>query len=176
LRPKGWLIDIWTLQDSWAFKEKLVRPVSFDQLVRTTFLNVEAIAVRITNRPGLPREIYTSGFFEAIAARVLDISFEPNPFPQLCVVRTFVSALRLNFAISPRLGKYLLQHTEKLPSRALIDIQQSHYGKIRISEGKMKEYLDHVAEQLSANSRAAIWLPTTGKEQLELSRYWSPSV
>jgi len=45
LRPRGWLIDIWTLQDSWAFKEKLVQPANFDQLVRTTFLNVEAIAI-----------------------------------------------------------------------------------------------------------------------------------
>lgn len=175
LRPKDWLIDIWALQDSWAFKKKLAHPINFDQLVKTTFLNVEAVAVEVASKPGSAREIYSSGFFEAIAGKILDINFEPNPFPQLCVVRTLISALRLNFGISPRLGKYLIRNTHGLPVRELVELQESHYSKVRIESNKMVEYLTYIEEQLCLNSSHAIWLPTTRQEQLELSQSWSPS-
>src|SRR5438045_6730879 len=34
LRTRGWMIDIWALNDTWAFREKLKEQVSFESLVQ----------------------------------------------------------------------------------------------------------------------------------------------
>lgn len=77
---------------------------------KTTFLNVEAAAVELATVHGKSRRIYTHGFFEALADRTLEINFEENPFPALCVVRALITAARLQFLIGPKLSKYLVHY------------------------------------------------------------------
>jgi hypothetical protein len=174
LRTTGWMIDIWALRDTWAFREHLKEPVSFESLVQTTFLNVEAVAAEIPIQIGRPRPIYSAGFFESVASKILDINFEPNPHPGLCVVRSITMALRLNWRISKRLGAYIVQHASLIPLQRLMAVQESHYGKIRIQQTRMLEYLRAIDEQLYDNSVQEIRLPATQVEQLELSKYWTP--
>src|ERR1700733_11911919 len=130
LRTTGWMIDIWALRDTWAFREHLKEPASFDNLVQTTFLNVEAVAAEIPTQLGRPRPIYSGGFFESVTSKVLDVNFEPNPHPGLCVVRSITTALRLDWRISKRLGAYIVQHASLIPLERLMGIQESHYGRI----------------------------------------------
>jgi hypothetical protein len=160
LRSQGWLIDVWAIQDSWAFKQKLIAPIGFDQLVQTTFLNVEAIAIEVTTSPGIPRKIYSAGFFEAIRQRVLDISFEPNPFPELCVVRSLVSASSLKFAVSRRLAEYLVKHGRQSSIKELIDVQVSHYGDVKISADQIAGQLAYLERKVERISTEAIKFPT----------------
>jgi hypothetical protein len=174
LRAKGWLIDIWTLKSTWAFRERLKESISFDNLVQTTFLNVEAVAAELPIQPGRPRPFYSAGFFEATERKVLDINFEPNPYPGLCVVRSIMTALRLDWVMSRRLGTYIVQHASLAPVQTLIEIQESHYGKIRIRPTRMLEYLQSIDNQLHENSTNEIRLPATRVEQLEFSNYWTP--
>lgn len=174
LRSTGWMIDIWALRDTWAFREHLKEPVSFDSLVQTTFLNVEAVAAEIPTQHGRPRPIYSAGFFESITRKVLDINFEPNPHPDLCVIRSITTALRLNWRISKRLGAYIVQHASPIPLQKLMAVQESHYGRIRIQQTRMLEYLRAIDKQLHDNSVHEIRLPATQIEQLELSKYWTP--
>jgi hypothetical protein len=174
LRPTGWLVDIWALSDTWAFRERLKEPISFETLVETTFLNVEAIAAEIPTQLGRPRPIYSAGFFESVSRRVLDTSFEPNPHPALCVVRSITTALRLNWRMSKRLAAYIIQHATKIPVAQLMAVQESHYGKIRIQPARMLEYLRAINDQLQTDSICEIALPATQSEQLEFSKYWTP--
>jgi hypothetical protein len=167
LRTKDWLIDIWRLGDTWAFREHLVPDVSFAQLVRTTFLNVEAIAAEIFTTQGKQRRIYSHGFLEAVKRRVVDINFEPNPFPALCVVRSLITAIKLNFSMSRRLAEYIVLHGIQTPNETLMQAQESHYGKIPIGSSRMAEYLSYIEHQLGAGSDT-IQLPTTRAEQLDL--------
>ncbi|SRR6266403_619007 len=174
LRPKGWMIDIWALRDTWALREHLIGPITFDGLVQSTFLNVEAVAAELPTLPGRPRAVYSAGFFEAADKKVLDINFQPNPHPVLCVIRAITTAVRLNWLISRRLGAYILQHASSTSTGKLMTVQESHYGKIRIREKRMEEYLKSIDEQLRANYIEAIRLPATQVEQLQLSKYWTP--
>ncbi len=45
LRSAEWLFDVWPLERTWAIMEDKVGVPSFSYLPRTTFLNVEAVAV-----------------------------------------------------------------------------------------------------------------------------------
>jgi hypothetical protein len=175
LRPTGWLIDIWLLKDTWAFREHIKAPVSFESLVETTFLNVEAVAAEIPTHPGRARPIYTAGFFESVNKKVLDINFEPNPYPGLCVVRSVITALRLNWRISRRLGTYIVEYANKLPTQELMNIQSSHYGRIRIQQARRLEYFQAIEKQLKDPAIGDISLPATRAEQLELSHFWTPT-
>jgi hypothetical protein len=171
LRTKGWLIDIWSLSDTWAFRQAGVMKPTFSELVHTTFLNVEAIAADIATRRGRSREIYTLGFFEAIERRVLDINFEPNPYPALCVVRSITTALRLKYSLSRRLAEYILRHAGAQPLEQLMKAQESHYGQVRIQQVRMLECLNSIEDQLRTKDAEVIRLPANRQEQLELATH-----
>ena len=59
---------------------------------KTTFLNVEAVAVELNPRPTRSRKLYESGFFEGVATETIEINLEENPFPDLCVARSLLTA------------------------------------------------------------------------------------
>ena len=174
LRPKGWLIDVWTLNNTWAFRTGFLKNPSFTQLPCTTFLNVEAVAAEIVPQSGYPRRIYSAGFFEAVENKLLDINFEPNPYPALCTVRSIITALRLGFSLSGRLAQYIVNCARELPAQAFVDAQMSHYGNVRVRQGRLLEYIDSLEKQLHASAEAVVYLPENRKEQLELSTYWAP--
>ena len=100
----GWQFDVWPLAETWAFRQNVIRPVTFETLPKTTFLNIEAVVVRLDTRAWRYREIYTHGFFEAMLTRTLEINCEANPYPILCVVRSLLMAAKLNFSIGPKLA------------------------------------------------------------------------
>lgn len=141
-------IDIWALENTWALRREPTEYPSFDRLVRTTFLNVEAIAADVLPKRGKKRTIYSAGFFESIRNRMLDISFEPNPYPQLCIVRSLITALRLNWLVSRRLASYIVRQAATTPIQTLLDIQSSHYGGLKISLPEIQAYLQSMERRL----------------------------
>src|SRR5579859_29471 len=78
MEENGWLFDMWPLADTWAFKEALISGKDFERLPRTTFLNVEAVAVELRTKPGRKRGIYSYGFFEAMLTQTVEINLREN--------------------------------------------------------------------------------------------------
>ena len=103
---EGWPLDIWPLERTWAFRHMAIAP-TFKNLPRTTFLNVEAIAVDISNPACSEKALYEQGFFNAIALRTVEINLQENPYPALCVVRSLITACKLNFLVGENLLKYI---------------------------------------------------------------------
>lgn len=175
LRTQGWLIDIWRLQDTWAVKTGLVPAQGIEDLVRTTFFNIEAIAADIHTVKGRPRHVYSSRFFDAITEQTLDVNLEENPYPGLCVVRTILMAIRLDFLLSRRLASYVVKQASKISMTRLIEAQESHYGKIRIDESRIEMVVQSLSDQLARNSVERLRVPATRSEQLALWTYWQPT-
>jgi hypothetical protein len=175
LQTKGWQVDIWGLQDTWAFRNYHFESSGFDSLVRTTFLNVEAIAAEIQTTRGRKRKIFSAGFFEAIENQVLDINFEINPHPALCIVRSILMAIRLDFVLSRRLAEYLAEQMHSTTIAELMEVQEAHYGMVRIRKPRMQELLASISGQLSDQSIITVRLPATRLEQLDLWQYWTPA-
>lgn len=168
LDAKGWLFDIWNLQDTWAFREGLVEGRNFSDLPKTTFLNVEAVVAEVAPKPGKRRRVFSNGFFEAMHSRTIDINFEENPFPGLCVVRSLLAAYKLNFALAPRLTAYIMHYAGKISVDELLDIQRSHYGRIRHDSSTLHSWLRHLASHRSTSRLSGIKLPRVAGEQLFL--------
>jgi hypothetical protein len=137
--------DIWSLSSTWAFQTGEFGNASFSSLPNSTFLNVEAVAIDALRQQGA-RCVFESGFFDALAKQEVEINFEPNPFPALCVVRSVVTLQSLRFSAGPRLIQYILNWRRRLGIPALLDAQLSHYGRIVV---KAKE-LDRISVELAA--------------------------
>lgn len=143
-------MDVWPLSSTWAFREKLVSPISFDGLVKTTFFKTDALAVEIVPQIRGGRIVYENGFFKAWESRILEINLEANPFPELCVVRGIRLADVYKFALSPHFVWYLIRVLDEISLNSLEEIQASHYGQIYYNKSffiKFRELLEvHLAK------------------------------
>jgi hypothetical protein len=160
-------VDMWTLDSTWAFRERLVYGRDFSDLPRTTFLNVEAIAAEFHTQPGRARTVYTRGFFRGIQERQVEINLEDNPFPALCIVRSLITAQRLRFSLGPRLVRFILHHARRIPIEELEAIQRSHYGRIRLNRHQLHALTVLIREQASHIKIRPVMMPH--EQQLALS-------
>lgn len=167
VRLYKWTFDIWSLNATWGFKAGHMRP-TFENLPKTTFFNIEGIAAELNTPRQHKRELYSSGFSDAIRSRILDINFEPNPFPQLCIIRGLLTAARHDLMISPRLARYMIRQGNRSEIVAIVDAQSKHYGIVRLRPRDIERWLDHIALNLELNEEAPVKLPITPPEQLEL--------
>lgn len=167
LQIEGWDVDIWTLDQTWAFAQGLVQPAGFESLPATTFLNVEAVAAALAVLRGRPRQVISQGFFEAFRDRNLDINLEVNPYPALCAVRSLIAAARLGFSLSRRLADYVLRCEVEHSLAGLVEAQLSHYRHQIASREELRFWIASIRERMGRTS-GSIPLPLTRERQLEL--------
>ena len=170
LNVRGWMVDVWPLSDTWALRELGVGSRDFQALTRTTFLNVEAVVIDLTNHRRMGRQIYSSGFFEAIRGRALDINLEENPFPELCAIRALVTASKLRYGLSKRLASYVAHHVGTAPLRVFCSrpAQPLRPGQARCGNAsrlaedhsRADEHSSRNSCSLRANSTSALEGPT----------------
>jgi hypothetical protein len=163
LELRRWHFDIWPLQSTWAFlNDQALDPIP-ENLPKTTFLNVEAIAAELYPN-GEVGPIVESGFFTAVRTRELDINFEPNPYPALAAIRAIATAVRLRFCVSPKLGRYILMAKQRFGAEGLVAAQDSHYGLVRFPTGAIQRLSDHIASELTKYPNNSIELPDDARQ------------
>lgn len=164
LRIHGWHFDVWPLAQTWAFHQKIVPSPSFANLPKTTFLNIEAVAVRLDTEEGRYREIHSHGFFEAVETRTLEINSEANPYPLLCVLRALVMAAKLRFAIGPRLAAYIAEHASSSSIEDLMRVQWEHYKRHTYSAAMLDSWLRTVVRRRKITKRSPVELPSHAEQ------------
>lgn len=153
LRDMEYEIDLWPLARTWAFCALGVGSRDFTDLPRTTFLNVEAMAVRLgasERRLGPWDETFFRGFLD----QTVEVNLEDNPNPLGCVVRSLVTTHRLGFSMGPKLVSYFHRHTLGRYLEELIDFQMSHYGHVILSLGQLAVIRQSVKEHLRTSRSA----------------------
>ncbi len=132
------MVDVWSLENTWAFKKGLI-PASPQNLPYTVFFNINSVAVDLTNK-----KTYIGKFAEALDSKVLDIVLEKNPLPELCVLRAFVLQELKKFNFSSRLERFITywKTTTKDSMEKLYLAQKKHYGKEILSVEQIRDYLN----------------------------------
>jgi hypothetical protein len=163
----GWKVDIWALEETWAFKQQpsFFRGVkAIEALPKTTFLNVEGIAVELNPSPGQARKIYEHEFFDALQQQTLDINFELNPYPDFCLLRTFLTAFELRFALSFQLLQYIWDHVQDDDIDSLVDrlvaLQSENYGIVRLNRKWLIESMHEIRNHLDTDKEVPLHLST----------------
>lgn len=157
LKMGDYPFDIWSLGDTWAFRNEKVHQIEFASFPKTTFLNIDAIAFKWGNAS--EDKIFSNGFFESILTRTLEINLEENPFPETCVVRSLMMASMLNFGIGPKLATYILRHSKTASSKELQRIQNVHYGYVALDGEDLRSCFNAIETQLSHSKTATVFLP-----------------
>jgi hypothetical protein len=166
LKVGDWPVDIWRLEDTWALRRNSL-PLSLSQLPKTTFLTSESIAVSLHTQVGQERKVFAERFFESIASRVVDINYESNPYPELCVVRSLVTAFRLNVAIAPDLCVYIANVGAGMSRTDLEAVQLSHYGGVRYPGATLASCISRIVVHVENHGRTMTFWPAP-RQQLTL--------
>jgi hypothetical protein len=153
-----WIFDVWPLRTTWRFTvDKTLLPTP-ENLPRTTFFDVEAIAVTLDG-PEKIGDIFTAGFFEAIEKRCIDINYRNNPYPTLCAVRTIIMAWKLHYHISARLAHYFIDTVLEYGASELVLTQKQHYKQVLLQEREIDELKSYFIRAVASNSQTTISLP-----------------
>ncbi len=137
----GLIVDFWSLGETWAYKNKILKCCSTEYvkcLTNTVFLNIDAIVY------DMKRDIwFEEGYQEARKTKVLDVILERNPEVPLNVVRAMVLKKRYNMVYSKRLKEIIRAEKEKSGnfSDILMDIQLARYKKVILSREMIEEEL-----------------------------------
>jgi hypothetical protein len=165
---KGWRVDIWPLWETWAIRQGLVGEPSPTALTQSTFLNVEAVALTLDPQGNDGRIVYDSGFFEGVQEKLLDINLEPNPYPELSIVRSLMTASKLDFALSPRLVEFIDHQSGSIDMKRLLAEQVSHYGAILRDHKYLSDCLAAIRDHMSLGNATPLRLPSRSEIQLDL--------
>ena len=152
IQARDWEIDVWPVSETWAFKHAGVPGSGLCDFGKTTFLNIEAIAVQLFTRRGRRREIYSNGFFDAMLERVIEINFDRNPYPARCVLKSISLATRYDFALGPRLARYIEHHAARIGVGELLEIGRNRYLSSDIDASTVGRWLRSISEQLESRN------------------------
>lgn len=105
----GRSFDIWSLEDTWAFRKHHVIGHNFNDLLNTTFFKIDSVAFHICRN----ELIYSDNFVDAMDNRVLDTNLEANPNPQKMAHKAIKMAYDKNLTFTLRLGTYVLENADR---------------------------------------------------------------
>lgn len=103
------LFDIWALEDTWAFKERLVVENGFNTLFATTFFGVDAAFLHLKTKQYHFSELHAHGLKE----RILELNLRENPAPQKMMQRAVRTAIEDRVGIGPLLARFIVENYSK---------------------------------------------------------------
>ena len=163
-----WDVDIWELSETWAFREGLVGCRGFEDLPKTTFLNLQAVAAEVPSSPGKAGRIVEHGFFQAIRQHTVDINFEANPFPGHCVLSALTTAYSLDFPLAPKLIQYVLHYGSKVDLDELCSYQLRRHGRCLYGRDVLQTWITHLAKRHREAPSMPVTLPRHRARQQDL--------
>ena len=173
------VFDVWPLSKTWALCMDERLSETFEDLPKSTFLNLEAVAIDVWPGPGGQRKIYSyeDRFFEGLLTQTIEINYAENPYPYLCVVRSLILAEKTGFAVGSELARFIVEYGSEAEAADLEQAQRKHYGIVRWSGDMLKEWIAHLQKSLAQSGGKSIILPPPPDQQLPLwNRHDAPHI
>ncbi|MDH1662686.1 hypothetical protein N5E02_14925 [Stenotrophomonas sp. GD03777] len=101
-----WMYDLWSLEDTWAARAGYIACSDFDDLLRTTFFDIDSAAFHISSR----RLIMSAAHVEAVRSKRLGINLAENPSPSAMARRAVRMAMRNELSLSRELADYVVSN------------------------------------------------------------------
>ncbi|ALZ59308.1 MULTISPECIES: hypothetical protein [Bacillus cereus group] len=119
--------DIWELDKTWAFKERIIECNEIADLNKTVFLNIDSIFYNLNTG-----DLYDEDFRNAIANNELDIVLDKNPYPELNLARAFRYKNKYNLRFSDKLNDFIANWMK--------DFDNKHEATDILKEIELKRY------------------------------------
>lgn len=137
--------DIWSLESTWGLKN--YPQIPFDEkktLINSSFFNSTAILYSINDRKFIYDELFSKFYYDM----VLDIVFEVNPYPELCIIKALeysISYKKLNLRISEKLRDYIVRNFESSKYK-FEETQINNYGTIKFDYNEINDFYYNLDE------------------------------
>jgi len=176
IQIKDYSLDLWLLSETWASKEKNVEVNSFVDFPKTTFLDIDAVAVQLFKRKRQKRKIYSKGFFEAILKKTIEINFEDNPNPAMCIVRSLRIANKFKFAIGPKLARYIAHYANQIELEEILRLYRIRYQPTGSSIEEIGCHIETIKKQIRVSNKQPVKLPVSENKVYSHSTCWNSSL
>lgn len=138
------IVDIWFLDETWAYWKKIVDcpPEKYgEKLTDTVFLNIDGIAYDWKHE-----KWNAERYNEAMNSRVIDIVLDQNPQIKLNIIRAMVLRKRYDFAFSERMKAVIVEQIKVSDDlqQELFQIQHKRYNKDVLSLQEIGEELNRI--------------------------------
>lgn len=140
----GVKIDIWEIRNTWAIKK--MNYLDFDLfsiLPSTSFFNSTAIIFSIKNN----KLIFKNSFINYIKNNSLEILFEDNPYPELCILKTYQN-YKKGANLSNQLKRYILQKFS-ISINKFENAQLRHFNKIKYSNEELSKWYKEISASIN---------------------------
>lgn len=94
-----WKIDFWAMENTWAFRNNLIKVKSLEDVIHCTFFDWDSVAYDLKEK----RVICSENYLEKIRSNILEINLLPNPSP----LGNLLRAVRRLILWKARAGKVL---------------------------------------------------------------------
>ena len=122
--------DIWSLTDTWAFKNGFASGVEFADLLATSFFNVDAACYHV----GRNQLLCLPGYDDWVVKRILDINLLQNPQPQSMARRAIVLIQTRQLGVTRRLAEYIASYIGRETLTWTDQLLMSKLGKFLTSD------------------------------------------
>lgn len=131
-------IDLWFLEDTWAFQNQKNLGFELDRYIpSTSFFNFSSICFLWKER----KFIYTKDFIRFLKYKKIDVVYKPNSNYALCVVNSIYYSTRYNLKISENLKDYL-KYLHNSGTLTYDNIQIIHFGRILYTDKEIDEFIN----------------------------------
>ena len=139
---KKTVIDLWYLENTWAFKNGHIPVLSFhlDKMIPdTAFFNFSSIVYSLNDKTFYP----TDDFARFLLEEQIDMVLEKNPNYKLCVVNTFYYSDKYKLEIKDRLKHYVVKLYQS-HNKDYEAVQMKHFGKIIFTNKQIEHRIETI--------------------------------
>lgn len=127
-------IDVWNIQDTWAFKtNKLMTSPS--NLLKSVYLNIDSVVYCLNTDKYIDN--CDKSYYEIMKNGILDIVFEDNPQIELNLLRALVLRDKYKMKFSKKLEDVLFNYiniNRNTFIKNLLNLQKNHYKIVLLDE------------------------------------------
>ena len=120
-----WVLDIWTLESTWAFRQGLVDGRKIPDLLNTTFFNWDAIVFKLESN----RLSYSDHYLSDLSQRKLSINLRNCANELGATVRTLRLLAQASPKLDPQLASFLFENINHYGSSEILRSDAKSKGK-----------------------------------------------
>ena len=152
---KKWKVDVWAVETTWAFKEGFVAGSRFEDLVRTTFFDWDAIVFDTASS-----KIHAfPGYLSLLRKGVVGMNLESNPNPFGTTIRILRILSGEKADLSPNLAQYLSKRLAEFDNEFILNGMSRSPLAERRAGVPPAIWLDLVRSQLAQHQRSSASFP-----------------
>lgn len=112
------LYDIWSFEDTWAFREGIIKGDKLTDLLNTTFFNLDSAIFHLSkNECNVP-----DNYQKWINNSLLELNLRDNPSPSNMARRAIKMAIEKKLAIGPMLASFLISQKIESSNDLITDL------------------------------------------------------